>query len=305
MPIAGVIPSLTPLSATLADMVAKVESALYSYYSVRDRVGSLTQPVGANDFQVYLDNVPDFGRGFIEITSDTGIEEIAISSKVLSDGYLIVPPWGRGQRGTLAQGHPVGARVVMDPTFPRRMIVDAINDTILGIYPDIFAVGVDDTQQVDLSKTDYTVPASAESVIAVEYQQRITGDYKRVQRWRYMPDLKRVGVYSPMDPQQPVRVTFRQPPSPLFSLGDQFTSSGLANSAQDVVILGAVFKMLSGRISGSTSDQIPESAVAAQVFKPDAAINASRQVYAQYTFRLQAESSRLRRLYPPTPHLTQ
>jgi hypothetical protein len=46
----------------------------------------------------------------------------------------------RGQRGTTAAAHSLGAIIKIKPTFPRKNIFDAISDQIKNLYPTLFAV---------------------------------------------------------------------------------------------------------------------------------------------------------------------
>src|SRR4030095_16564585 len=97
-------------------------------------------PMTANDvtFQVDVDTVTNLSRGLLEIDD----ELILVKKFDKPTGIVTVigglSGTGRGAEGSVAAAHSVDTLITDDPMYPRARIKEAINDTILGTYPDLW-----------------------------------------------------------------------------------------------------------------------------------------------------------------------
>lgn len=72
----------------------------------------------------------------------------------------------RGLYGTGAATHAQGAVVRNAPRFPRASIKRALNDTLLAVYPDLFAVKTT-TITAERAVMTYSLPSDVEEVLDV------------------------------------------------------------------------------------------------------------------------------------------
>jgi len=74
--------------------------------------------------------------------------------------------------GAYPATHQNGARVVISPTFPSVDVKDAINETLLATFPDLYTTGVH-TFVVSPAKSTYALPEEVETVLAVSYLKQL------------------------------------------------------------------------------------------------------------------------------------
>lgn len=242
--------------------------------------------------------------GVIEIDS-----ELMYCDSVDSAGVATIPAWGRGYLGTTAVPHSPGARVISQPTFPRAWTLQAINETIDRVYPEIFV-----PKSVELTTTipkfTYSLPTDAEFVLKAAWQEPGPAQYWRTcRRLRMSPgggtqfgDTGRtVDVGDSVYPGRPIQFIYAAKPQHLVSETDDFeTVTGLGLGMVDVVTFGAASGLLTvsqelSRLQMSSVEQQNRS----QLVAPSAALTSSRYLDQKFSERLAEERISLRRLYPP------
>jgi hypothetical protein len=241
--------------------------------------------------------------GVVQIDS-----ELLYCSAVDTSGVATVEPWGRGYDGTVAVSHLAGSKVVSQPTYPRAKILDALNETILRVYPTVFAVKVTTTTTV-LPSLTYDLPEDAGWVLDARWLPPTgLGYWQAVRRWRMatggttvLGDLGvSVDVADRLVPGQPLQFTYAAKPTQLATEADDFVAvTGLPLSMRDVIVTGAAAGTLvpSQELSRLQTASIEQQNRAALV-APAAALTSSRYLEAKFQQRLKEEEKNLRRKYP-------
>ena len=245
-----------------------------------------------------------FSPGVVEID-----QELMYCDSVDGSGVATVPPWGRGYLGTTAAAHTAGSRVISQPVFPRAWTLQAINETIDRVFPEIFIA-----KSTELTTTEpvmtYALPADAQWVLKAAWQEPGPAQYWRtVKRLRMSPGLgtkfgdsgRTVDVGDRVWPGRPIQFIYAAQPLHLTNETDDFeTVTGLGLSLVDVITLGAACGLPTisqelSRLQMSSVEQQNRS----QLVAPSAALTSSRLLDQKFAQRLTEERVSLRRLYPP------
>lgn len=276
----------------------------------QDQITYLTAPISNSDLTFAVDDVTETSRGMAEI----GDELIWIKSVDKNASTITVTPSGRGWMGTTPASHAAGIPIKNNPKWPRAVIKRAINDIVTSTYPDLYSVK-ETTFAFQAAKFSYDLPAEATDVLDVTWD--VIGPTKRwprVDRWRFVPNTdittgdhatgKSVEILDYIVPGRTVQVTYITQPVGLVNDSDNFTATGLASSAEDVVLYGACYR-LSGyldipRLQTPNVEQNARS----QLVPPGAASAAAKYFYALYQERLSREREILVANWPRITHLT-
>ena len=298
--------------STLNEMVDEVRSNLQGYTLRQDRITYVANPAGltTTTSQITVGSASNLAKGTIEIDDELiWIDSFDKANNVLN----VIPGFGRGYQGTTPAPHAQYAQVTLSPSFPRVAIKKAINDTINGLFPNLWAVSYY-TFTFNPSQTTYALPDDVESVLYLSWQTTGSSqEWLPINRWRAdgmanaatFNSNNTVSLYDNIQPGRTVQVWYTSIPNTLDANTDDFADvSGLPQSCQDVVTLGAAYKLLSfldpGRIgltsaeSDNADSKIPSTAGAAS----------SRYIYALYQQRLNEEALKLKDKYPIRVHYT-
>jgi len=289
-------------------MVDEVYGHLAGYGVQSDPVTWLTTELtstSTSPFSVY--STESAGRGVIEIDD----ELIWIDSFDSTANTLIPAPFGRGFRGTSGASHKLNTKVVFNPSFTRKSIVTALNDTILSVFPKVRAVG-STTFTYTPSVNTYAIPSIVEDIVSIAYQAiGPSKEWVKVKGWRLdsaadtdaFPSTSTVTLLSYIDPGAKVKLQYTSEPSILESAGDDFAdTTGLPESVKDVVVLGAVARLLATIDPRRIQYNSPEAEVQSGRMAVGSAISAAKYVYALYQARLQEESAKQQGRLPVTLH---
>jgi len=123
--------------ATFGSMTDEVVRKLAGFTLRQDRQTHLTAAVTTTAVSITVASANNVSSGIIQIDD----ELIYVDSFDRNTGVLTIPPYGRGYNGTSASSHAVGARVIISPTFPSVDVKDAINETLLSTFPDLYTTG--------------------------------------------------------------------------------------------------------------------------------------------------------------------
>ena len=267
-------------------------------------MGTLSTAIDADDTTLTVDfgDQPARPNGVIEI----GTELMVATRYDASNGQLTLAPWGRGHRGTTAAVHAAGSLVTVRPRFPRKRVQEAINETIRASSPPLYAprdlAPIDTGAFVGLG---YELPADTLRVLRVDSTDQWGGDlaYRRVLRnWtvRSIAGTKLLEI-DRNETLHTLQVTVAANPAPLATEADDFaTVTGLAESAADVVIYGALQRLVMGVELARQQVISPEAMARADKVPVQSGIAISRYYAALYQQRLAAEQDRLNQEYPIT-----
>ena len=294
--------------ATFNEMVNEVKTNLQGYTLKQDRLTYLNAAINSVATSMVVGSSSNLAKGPIEIDDEIiWIDNFSTASNTLN----VAPGFGRGYQGSTPTSHAQYSQVTLSPSFPRISIKKAINDTINSLYPKLWAVD-SFTFTFNASQTTYALPDDLEQILFVSWQT--TGSSKEwlpVNRWRAdgMANISTfnttntINIYENIQPGRTVQVYYTTTPDTLENNSDDFADvTGLPASCQDVVTLGAAYKLLSFVDSGRISLTSAESDLADSKIPSGAGANNSRYIYALYQQRLNEEALKLQDKYPIRLH---
>jgi len=298
--------------STLNEMVDEIKSNLQGYTLRQDRISYVanTGGISTTDASIAIGSASNLAKGIIEIDD----ELIWIDSFNKANSTLnVIPGFGRGYQGTSPAPHSQYAQVTLAPTFPRTAIKKAINDTINSLFPNLWAV-TSTTFTYNASVTTYALPDDLESILYLSWQTTGSSqEWLPINRWRgdgmanaaTFNTTNTVSIYDSVQPGRTVQVWYTAVPDTLDNNSDDFADvTGLPQSAQDVVTLGASYKLLSFLDPGRINLTSAEADSADSKIPSTAGVSSSRYIYALYQQRLNEEALKLKDRYPIRIHYT-
>lgn len=291
-----------------ADMTDEVLMNMAGYTQRQDQVTYLLEDINesATEFRVRDGSV--LSRGIVEI--DDEVVWVDRFDRVNGIAYII--PSGRGFRNSSVAPHFAGARVTISPAFPRVVIQKAINNAIKGVYPDLFGTFYT-TFPFIASRSTYQLPSDAIDVLAVSWQTvGPTREWLPVRRYRIDKTAnpgafntgKSLSVYDGIVPGRTVNVVYSKRPSALTLPSDDFTMTGLPDSAEEAIILGASYRVAAYLDAARVTSMSVEADALDQSNPSGAGAQVSRYLFAQYKDRLAQEVKRQQELFPVRVHYT-
>ena len=293
-------------------MVDEIKSNLQGYTLRQDRISYVanTGGISTTDASIAIGSASNLAKGIIEIDD----ELIWIDSFNKANSTLnVIPGFGRGYQGTSPAPHSQYAQVTLAPTFPRTAIKKAINDTINSLFPNLWAV-TSTTFTYNASVTTYALPDDLESILYLSWQTTGSSqEWLPINRWRAdgmanaatFNTTNTVSIYDSVQPGRTVQVWYTAVPDTLDNNSDDFADvTGLPQSAQDVVTLGASYKLLSFLDPGRINLTSAEADSADSKIPSTAGVSSSRYIYALYQQRLNEEALKLKDRYPIRIHYT-
>jgi hypothetical protein len=290
---------------TLADLTDEIIAQLHGHVDV-PAMGTLTAPIDADDTVLTVDfgDAPGSARpnGVVEIGS-----ELLVATRFdPSNGTLTLAPWGRGHRGTKAVAHPAGSMISVRPRYPRKRVAEAVNETLRASSPPLYAArDLDPIATGPLIGLGYELPDDTLRVLRVDATDVWGGalaERRLLRNWRVrnvagtqLLEIDRNEVF------QTLLVTIAANPAPLVADTDDFaTVTGLPESCVDVVVYGALAKLVMGVELARQQVISPEAMERADKVPVQSGIAISRFYTALYQQRLAAEQDRLNQMYPLT-----
>jgi hypothetical protein len=295
--------------STFSELIDTSLLELSGYSVLQDQATYLTGEVSQSASVLPVADTTALSRGLVEIN-----DELIWVDNVNSQGLTaLVPPYGRGFRGTTAAVHPAGSRVVSSPVFPRSLVKSKINEAIRSVYPDLFAIG-NTTFPFTPARTTYELPAGAQDIISLAWQSvGPSREWNPIRRYRVDKQAATsafasgvtLSIYDMITPGRTIKVTYTKQPSPLVDNGDDFvTVTGLPASCEDVIRMGVAYRMVpffdSPHMSGLSAEA--DFGVNNRPVGSSAALG--RFLLQMYGLRLQEEAQRLRELFPVRSHYT-
>jgi hypothetical protein len=297
--------------ATFGQMTDEVSRKLAGFTLRQDRQTHLIAAANATATNISVASAQNISTGIIQIDD----ELIYVDSYDRASGILSIPPYGRGYNGTQAGSHAIGARVIISPTFPSLDIKGAINETVLAVFPDLYATSTH-TFPYSTAKSTYALPDEVETVLGVSFQT--TGPSKEwlpIRGWRVDPmantdsfnSRNSISLYSGVEPGRTVQVFYSSAPTVMDSNDDDFEIvTGLPASCKDVIVLGASARLSAfvdpGRLTFGSAESDQQSQIAGRSY--GAGTNASKYLLALYDKRLSEESRKLTDRNPTRIHFT-
>jgi len=296
-------------------MTDRIETLLHGYSMNTESTTWLTAAItDAVTTSIAVNDASVVSRGFIQI----GDELMYVNSTNNIDNVLTLAPWGRGQRGSVAAAHDNLSKVITAPVFPRYEIKKAINDTLNSVYPQVFGVAQYQFNYI-AARTTYDIPDAVENILSVTHS--VIGPSKEwlpVRAWQIdrtanptaFGDGTNFGhslsVYSPIVPGRAVNIAYAKRPT-LFDLAstetqEMSTITGIPSYAEDVLIYGAAFRMVSFLDPARLGPLSAEADVLDNQRGPGSGANAARFLFNVYNTRLNEVAENMRRQFPVRSH---
>lgn len=303
------------MSITFTQLVDEVLMNLNGYTFEQDRTTHLTATMAtttspsASPTILQLASTENVGKGIIEIKD----ELLYVESFDRVVNTATIAPYGRGYMGTTATTAPVDTKVTISPTFPRFSVKKAINDTIKAMGSSLHAV----------KQTSFTYNAAVttyefenldiKNILTMSWQEvGPSKEWIRVRRWEFdsFADTavwgsgsQTVTIGDYITPGRTVKVVYLTDPQPLTNDSDVFTTAtGLPDSAKDVVVFGASYRLLTYLDPARASQTSPQADEIDSRRPFGASQQAARQLFALYTQRLAEEVSVQQESYPARVH---
>lgn len=289
------------MSETYGTLIDSIQSQLQGFITDVPMFGTLVNSITTTSTSLTLQVADQCQpQGIIEVDE----ELMYVLSYDTATGVATVPPWGRGQQGTIAAAHTAGAKVSVNPKYPRRRVGQAINATISAMCPPLFGVTTGSFQATYLT-WEYALPAQTESLVRVEYLPWNASQYD----WRPVRE-----AFIKRDTGSPVlhvptragflaaeiRYTVATTPLPFTDPAQPYSYCGLQDSTQDIVMLGSIPRLVSTSELARQQLTTTESSDRATLVPTGSGVNAAKFYYALYQDRLKDEAAGLRRQYPIT-----
>lgn len=301
--------------ATFNDLVSRVKQQLLGYTRDQASVSYLTAPMGATDtsFTADMDTVKNISRGLVEI----GDEMMLVKSRDPSTGIVTLMGNinGRAREGTTATAHSINDIITADPRYPKQRIKEAINDTISGLFPDLWVFGSFEFPWF-AARYEYPLPDDVEFVHKVGTNTiGPSAVWFPNSSWRFDPQASITpGQTKPSPtptgktiqvmrdyivPGRNVRVIYGKKPQPLAVDTDDFeTVTGFPDRYLDLVTYGACWRLIPAYEAARLQQTAIEATERAELVPTGSASKASQYYLGLYQRRLEEERDRLFRLYP-------
>lgn len=294
-------------------MVDEIKTNLQGYTLRQDRISYVANSGGltTTSSSITIGSASNLAKGTIEIDDELiWIDSFDKATNTLN----VIPGFGRGYQGTTPAPHAQYAQVTLAPTFPRSSIKKAINDTINSLFPNLWIVSTY-TFTFNASVTTYALPDDLESILYMSWQTTGSSqEWLPINRWRAdgmanaatFNTNNTVSIYDSVQPGRTVQVWYTSTANTLDNNTDDFADvTGLPQSCQDVVTLGASYKLLSFLDSGRINLTSAEADSADSKIPSTAGASSSRYIFALYQQRLNEEALKLKDKYPIRLHYTQ
>lgn len=285
--------------ATLNQLTEQTIAEINSYVKNQESVTIITSSTTAGDTTMLVDDASTLSRGIAEIDD----ELIYIKRSVKESGSIEVlgtsgNPVGRGWRGTTATSHVSGSVIRNNPIFPRSQVKRAINETIKAMnFPCITYY----TFTFNGSDYSYLMPDAMEDIVGISWDvPDSTGVWQIIKNYRVDKNyydtttstIKQALILkeSPM-PGRTVNVQYTKFPT-VITDSDELTTSGLPSSCEDVVRLGAMYRLLSTVDPGKVTATSVSADALDQPVQAGASTTAAKYIFQLYTVRLQEEISK-------------
>ena len=282
--------------ATLNQLTEQTLGEVNSYVKNQESVTVITSAATAGDLTMLVDDSTALSKGIVEIND----ELIYLKKVIAASGTIQVlgvsgNSIGRGWRGTTAASHATGSVVRNNPIFPRTQVKRAILETIKGMT---FPCVSYHTFTFDGSDYSYILPDAVEDVVGISWDlPDSTGVWQIIKNYRIdknyydttTASIKTALILkeSPM-PGRTVNVQYTKFPT-VITENQELTVSGLPSSCEDVVRLGAMYRLLSTVDPGKVTATTVSADVLDQPVAAGASTSTAKYIFQLYTVRLQEE----------------
>ena len=305
---------------TLSEMIDETLINLSGYTYQQDRSTHLTSAVtvltspSSSPTVLSLGSTDSVGKGVIEV----GEELMWVDSFDRVANTATVAPYGRGYLGTTPATHVEDTKVTISPIFPRYVVKRAINDTIRAMGTQLLVIN-QTTFTYNAAITTYELtdtsgnPLNIENILTMSWQDiGPSKEWINIRRYTFDPlaesttwgsNAQTVTIGDYITSGRTVKVNYVKQPSAFTASNQVFTTqTGYPESARDVVILGAAYRLLT-YLDPARASQISPQADEIDAKRPFGSANtAVRQIFSLYQQRLREEIQAFQGQYPTRVH---
>ena len=291
--------------STVAQIIDYTIMQLSGFSAQQDQSTPITASISSTDTSVAVLDISQLSRGMAEIDS----EIVFIESVNPTTNTALI---SRGFRSTPAVAHTAPARVVMSPLYYRAAVFQALNEAIGSTYPSLFGVSTT-TFSVNGLQNTYVLPTGAKDVLECKWQNvGPTREWSMIRRWKcdnnanttQFPSGTSLSVWDYIPSGRTVQVVYTFAPLKFTSETQDFSACGLPDTCEDVIRLGASWRLLTFIEAPHYAGLTAEADFAANNRPNGSAGNMARLLMGQYQSRLAEEAGRLNSLYSIRIHYT-
>ncbi len=295
---------------TLLDLNRAVRDLLYSHVQVKDKILYAGSNIGSGDTTIVLSTqaqARQVGAGqVLELSNETGIESelVRVVAVDLGASTLTVR---RAVMGTTAQAFTAATSMIrVEPEYPNHRLLAEINNVIVGLPPDIYAIRTHDADVDNWVDVGYTMPAGTVGVYSVKYLSiGPENAWHEVRQFRWDQETGLLNIFPVMDPGQPIKIVYRSYPTALAVAADTLVDdAGIPDTCAQLIQWGALYHLMLARAGGRLVDTRAEAPMNQEYRRADPVMAAVRGIFALYRERLDSERERQRLAYPPRPYYT-
>lgn len=291
--------------STFNQMIDHTLAEIQSYVKSQDSITVLTQPLTIDGYTMSVDDANAINKGTVEV----GDELVYVKAVAKTTGQAQILTNGRGWRSTTAAAWSPGTLVRNNPLFPRSQVKRAIKETLNGLD---FPVVSNYSFTFNGSTYAHVLPGGAEYVTGVSWQvPDSSGVWHPIRHFRLdrnffvdddpNPRVAIVLQESPM-PGRQVRVQYVSRPSGSFGGDDEFTISGMPASAEDVIRLGAMWRLVSTIDPGKVTATTPQADLIDEPVASGSSQNVAKYLYQLFQVRLAEEKAKAQNSFQQIIH---
>ena len=286
---------------TLEALRQRVRSQIMGFTRDQQQMSELAAPMTDTDTTFTLDSTTarNISRGLAEIDDELIlVKSLDASTSVVS---VLGLTNGRGQNGSVAAAHSTNALVTMSPMVPRVRVTEAINQTILAMFPTIpiFAA-------TEISKLapvfEYEMPAATKDIwYIVSDTVGPTQVHYPSPRWRYnpmaptgdFPSGKSIQLLDYVTPGRAIRIVYLVAPTTLSAGTDELATTGFDDRMAEAVVWGACARLVPAYEAARLQQQSIEGTERANLVPASAATKTAAYYEALFQQAIQRERERI------------
>ena len=287
--------------STFYQMIEETLAEVSNYVRSQESLTYITANMDETTTDIEVDDTNEISKGTVEV----GSELVYVTKIDRQSGILKLLPNGRGWRGTQKVAWPSGTTVRNNPTFPRSQIARALNETVTGV--DLYAIS-DYTFNFDGVTGAYELPADFIDVTGVSADNVGPSEIWSVMRnfridRNYLMDDGTSGSAIVLHPPVPmpgrdVRVQYVKHGEQMVDLEMEFSeATGLPASCEDVIRLGATWRLVSTIDPGKVTANTPSADVMDTPIQAGQPTSVARYLYQVFNIRLAEERAKQQSKY--------
>jgi hypothetical protein len=283
------------MTVTLTNLIDEILMNLAGYTYQQDRSTYLTAGITASSSQLPLASSENVGKGIVEI----GDELLWVDNFNRLANTADIPPYGRGYLGTAAAVAAIYSKVTISPTFPRFAIKRAINDTIIAIGGQLPVIKKTTLVSNAVVNTYSLGVSTAKSILSLTYEEiGPSKEWRNIRTWRFDANansaafggFQTVTIKDAIQPGRTIQVVYLSKPTQLNASTDVFeTVTGYAESVKDVIIYGAIYRLLAFLDPAKAAMVSPQADETDSKRPFGSSGSTTKQIYALFQQRLNEE----------------